>query len=401
MVELTGGRHIVPGGLAWDPTRNHLWVATFVDLDDPNLGLGGDGDIFEVDPVSRTVVSSFPTRSFTEGDGGFEGGLLDGLAYDSVTDTLWFSEDQAVNIYQSTTSGAFVSSFTLPLVPELWDAGLTFDGNDLWLAIRTGGFRGTDPGHFEPTFYEFSTGGAVRSLFSPPGGTTFGVEDIAYDPVTFAPKCALWLASHGVSTPGQLTAFEAPCEVITPRDLKANAIADLEAVQASISGGALGVGDPEEAIEEIAEAIGHIEESLDPELWATTGSSEIDPFRLNPEEGREVFHEERHAAQAIFDAIDDGEIENPALIDQLLAVVDILVKADRLLAKVAIDDAQADPDADPEEIAEALEDLAEGDQLVAEAAVADLDEKEDLIYEAIEDAYRHAWDAAIDAVRNS
>jgi len=183
----------------------------------------------------------------------------------------------------------------------------------------------------------------------------------------------------------------------TPRDLKQDAIVELERIKTDING-AEEVGDPEEAIEEIDKAIERINESLDPELW-NTPLGVIDPFRLNPEEGDEVFGEEKHAAQDIFDSIDEGEINNTTIIAELLRVVNNLVTADRLLAVLAIDDARANPNADPEEIAEAEESLAEGDQLIADAeAETDLDEKADLIYDAMDDSYGDAWDAAIDAV---
>lgn len=183
-----------------------------------------------------------------------------------------------------------------------------------------------------------------------------------------------------------------------PRALKEQALADLSEVRDAIAAGASDVFEAEEAVEELDDAIEELVESLEPELWLRDDEGTIDGTRLDPEEGHEVFHEERHCAQEIFDAIREGEIENPELREQLLAIVDALVSADRALAEVAINDA-IDAGGDAEEIAEAEGYLARGDEQVAAAAQQkSLGKRAALLYTAMDGSYRHAWSAAIDAL---
>ena len=185
---------------------------------------------------------------------------------------------------------------------------------------------------------------------------------------------------------------------VNPRAAKEAAVLTLLELRDEIAGGAFEVGDRDAAIDEIEDAAEEIQESLDSELWARTDSGDIDPERLDPEEGEHVFHEEREGAHEVFDAIREGEISDEGLRDDLLAVVDSLVAADRALAEVAIQDA-VDAGGDPEEIEEALDELAEGDALVeAAAGQSNLSRKAAFLYSAMDGAYRHAWESAIDAV---
>jgi len=182
--------------------------------------------------------------------------------------------------------------------------------------------------------------------------------------------------------------------VLTPRALKAHAINEIQTVRDLFWWNVI-------AIEELDEAIESINESLDQKLWAKTALCDIDPLHLNPDKGRKVFGKQKQAAEEIFDAIEEGEIDNTTIIDELLNIVNKLVTADRVLAKIAINDAKDIPGADQEEITEAEQRFAEGDQLIEDAkAETDLEEKEELISDAIDDSFRHAWDAAIDAVED-
>ena len=189
-------------------------------------------------------------------------------------------------------------------------------------------------------------------------------------------------------------AEEPPPRPPSPRDLKEDAIDKLEAVKASILGGAPDVGDAGDAVEGIDEAIEHIKSSLDPELWAKTPTGEIDPGRLDPDEGEEVFEEECEATEEIFSAISDGKIDNREILDQLFNVVRSLVDADRILAEVAIRDAIA-AGGDP---GEAVARLKAGDQIFESIQPSDdLDTISDQVCDGME-SYGDAWDAAVDTI---
>ncbi|MEE9593535.1 MAG: hypothetical protein V3W28_08140 [Thermoplasmata archaeon] len=225
MVALTEGRNLVPGGLAWDSNREHLWVATMFDLDAIEQDSLGEGEIFEIDPVEEVVVSSFPTRWITEAEEPLTG-IIDGLAFDARSDTLWFSPLEAVHVYQVTTEGVPVSSFALPFPSQVWNAGLAHDGNHLWLSLRTGGeVRGQLQGFSEVILAEFTTeGDLLLGRDFPSDVQPLGSEDLAFDPVTFAPQCVVWLTSIAAT----LTPLEVPCPLRVEATMVPGETLDLE-----------------------------------------------------------------------------------------------------------------------------------------------------------------------------
>lgn len=216
MMTMTEGRTIIPGGLAWDTTTGHLWVATMIDVDAfTNDNAPGMGEIFEIDPEAGVILSSFPTFEFTAMDGEPMSGVIDGLAYDSQNDTLWFSPWESLHVYEVAKDGALRSSFALPFPEEIWNAGIAFDGNHLWLSLRTGGMvRDVFPGFAEIAMAEFTREGELlRGFLSE--SDPIAAEDLAYDAVSFAPACVVWVAS--LEAP--LQALEIPC----PLQLQATA----------------------------------------------------------------------------------------------------------------------------------------------------------------------------------
>lgn len=182
---------------------------------------------------------------------------------------------------------------------------------------------------------------------------------------------------------------------------KQRALDQLAGLRDEVAAGLGDVGDREHALEELDDAIEELGESLDPEFWVRDAFGMVEGAHLDPEEGAHVFHEERHCAQEIFDAIRLGEIGDLGLQSDLLVIVDVLVLIDRRLAEIQLDDAVAGG-GDPEEIDEALSELARGDRLVKAAfAATSLELRAALLYEAMDNAYRHAWEAAIDALEES
>jgi hypothetical protein len=180
----------------------------------------------------------------------------------------------------------------------------------------------------------------------------------------------------------------------TPRAAKEEALARLEEIRLGLADGTLAADDRVHAVEEIEDALERLERSLAPRFWARDDQGGIDGQRLDPERGHHVFHLERHAAQEIFDAIRHGGVAVELEIE-LLAIVDALVAADRSLSALALEEAGAAGGA-AEELEEAAEHFAEGDELVAEAADREsLARKAALLYEAVDEAYRHAWSESI------
>ena len=143
-------------------------------------------------------------------------------------------------------------------------------------------------------------------------------------------------ASGGGVTSNQATATVSAQVGATPRILKQDAVATLQAL--------LPTGDAD-ADMKINRAIHEIGESLAPQLW-------VDDSHLT-DLGRRVFHEEKEAARAL------TRIVNPPA--GVAGVIDSLVAADRGLARIAVDEATA-AGGDPAILADAEKQMQKGDE---------------------------------------
>ena len=179
-----------------------------------------------------------------------------------------------------------------------------------------------------------------------------------------------------------------------PRLLKADAVARLEAVKATIEGGVDGVVSPEYAIEHLGSALESGNLCLQEDLWSASDAGQVDPRRLQASQGSTVFGVEQTMVEAILDTIRRGWIINAELRSELLAIIDVAVRADRVLAAVAIDDAIVGGK-NPETIEQAQTLLKNGDALVTEAKVWEqMDKKAALLTQAISE-YQNSWQAAL------
>ncbi|GIH07542.1 hypothetical protein Rhe02_56090 [Rhizocola hellebori] len=171
------------GALAWDGKRKKIWAGW-------GGGVGSDGDIRLIDPVSGagSVVFNATAAATIE--------LDDGLAYDAKDDTLLISPDVSQTIYKYSVAGALLSSFGWH-GSGCFNSGvaiggeLLFEGsngcNHVWVVRRD---------NFAPVF-DFGTGaGGVRD------------EDLECDSVTFSPKTVMW--SVEAYEPRRAVAFEIP-----------------------------------------------------------------------------------------------------------------------------------------------------------------------------------------------
>ena len=227
-------------------------------------------------------------------------------------------------------------------------------------------------------------------------GAVVGVSHNA--PETFPPGITIVSFASAPDSAGSVGIRTASVTVLSPHILTSDAIFQLFEIRDAIPE-ALGVEDPSENIEDVTEFVVELAVSLSGDLWVITAAGVIDQFRLNPEEGDEVFSAPADVVEGILETIADGEIQNDEIITDLLAVIDISLAANRLLAKVAISDALADPNSDPEELSDAQEAIARADELIALAATEpELEKRADLIEDAIDEGFAEAWDAANDAV---
>lgn len=220
--------------------------------------------------------------------------------------------------------------------------------------------------------------------------TNWGSNTVTvHDATTYAVLATIPVGSH----PHGFGEFIGPG---VPHLLLEDAVARLQAVKATIAGGTEGVNSPEKAVEHLATALTSGNACLQENLWSAA-DGKVDPRRLLRAQGATLFASEQTMVQAMLDAIRLGWIVSAKLETELLAIVDEVVRADRVLAAVAIDDALV-AKADAAGLDKAQKLLQEADTTAKEAAVwPQLDKKTTLFREAIT-GYRAAWDAAVKLV---
>ena len=178
-----------------------------------------------------------------------------------------------------------------------------------------------------------------------------------------------------------------------PRLLMDDAAARLGVVKELVAAGAEGVNSPQQALASLETALTAATGYCGVKFWSVGTDGVEDPRRLHPVQGVAVFASEQKMVEAIFDALRRGWIVNPELETELLAIVDEIVRADRVLAAVVIDDAIV-AQADSAGLDQAQEMLVQVDALVKGAGVwPQLEKKTSLLSEAI-GQYRETWMAA-------
>ena len=175
----------------------------------------------------------------------------------------------------------------------------------------------------------------------------------------------------------------------TPRDLKERAIAELEGLRIAINGGAIGVGDQEDAIKGIEKAIRHIEKSLSPDLW-------VDSFHLDEKHGHKVFSEEKKAVKHLMKIL-EGKATDPAIAEEVAAVIDKLLDSDKRLVETALQNARDTAVDDPKKQDKVGREIEKAEEELAKA----LEELEKAHFDKAIDHYRHAWEHVIHAIKHA
>jgi len=201
------------GALAWDGTS--LWVGIFSDKNCTST-VSGCGLIFQVNPTTGTVLKTLDLTSIFAADNMGFCDLIDGLSFDTATQTLWVSPDigcafEFTNnacsigfVYNVDTSGNLIKRIQMPI----GIAGVTKGGNNLYMVgcpPPTGGTR---------QVLKTTLDGTIISSFQTVSvsGQREAAEGLAFDPTTFAPNCALWVVQrYGIPFDASLAAYQIAC----------------------------------------------------------------------------------------------------------------------------------------------------------------------------------------------
>lgn len=198
-VAVAGG--VASGGpLGWDGSA--LWTADY----------SVTSKIWRVDAGTGAIMSSCDFVTANPGDpavttaGKGIGYYPDGLDWSTTASAVWLSGEGGINAGNwvaelDPTTCKDMAHFVGP--PEGADgtSGLAFvadpfNGDRLWQAHP----QSSD-------IFQTDTSGVVTK---PPFPAAHQTEDLAFDDVTFAPKCAVW-GNEATFTGNHLTAYEVPC----------------------------------------------------------------------------------------------------------------------------------------------------------------------------------------------
>ncbi len=200
------------GALAWD--GSHLWVAIAAEHVATCTGVPGCAFMTKVDVTTGNPIKIVDISSIFAPDQ--ECNFIDGLDFDSSTGTLWVSPDIGCAtaftnnpcaigfVYNIDTSGNLLKRLQVPFGV----AGVAKVGSFLYMVTcgtSTSGGR---------LVHKTTLDGTVVSTFvaTTITGNRESAEDLAFDPVTFAPKCALWIVKdYGFPFDGALGAYQIDC----------------------------------------------------------------------------------------------------------------------------------------------------------------------------------------------
>ncbi len=203
------------GALAWDGAN--LWVGIF-NATSCTSTTSGCSLLFQVNPSTGAVLKKVDISAIFAADGLGGCNIIDGLDFDPSTGTLWVSPDIGCSfavsngpclvgfVYNVDTSGKLLKRIQFPCAV----AGVDKVGKFLYTVQEqpNGGgprriVKTTLDGRFVSSFNTTSVSGNHESA-----------EDLAFDPVTFAPSCALWSVQDYGSQPNidaSLAAYQIAC----------------------------------------------------------------------------------------------------------------------------------------------------------------------------------------------
>lgn len=202
------------GSLSYDPGSDALYGG--------NLNSGGspdNGSVYSISTGAAPAVTGTVFQKDLTQDATCRGGnpgAIDGLAYFPASNSFTLSGDAAKVAHNVTSAGGdgwvLGAGFPVAAAGSDCNSGIARDGNGgAWYALL--GTSGDTT-----TFVHRPTPDGTPDMSFQAAG--FEAEDIDYDPVTFAPQCALWVNEATGGTP-QIRAYSVPCSGGQPGNQKA------------------------------------------------------------------------------------------------------------------------------------------------------------------------------------
>jgi hypothetical protein len=204
------------GSLAYDPNADVLYGGN---LTSAQPTAPDNGKVYTISTGTAPTITGTLFQADLSGDTTCRGGnpgAIDGLAYYPSSNMFALSGDAALFAHiVSPPSGEIGwtvgAGFSVAAAGSDCNSGIASDGDaGAWYALL--GSSGTTT-----TFvHRPSINGTADMSFQVPN---YEAEDIEYDPVTFAPRCALWTNQATGGTP-QIRAYSVPCAGAQPSDAK-------------------------------------------------------------------------------------------------------------------------------------------------------------------------------------
>src|SRR6476659_4479263 len=169
------------GGLAWDPTHNVLWACNLSAFTGTNKKLGSDLGYISLNANGTATFTHFATAP---------DGCVNGVDYNPSTSVVSASGAKVNDSTKTVDRYVVNSDLTAGALTKFLPGTLTHDGYVSGVDSTTNGMYLAD-NHGSPKTLHYTTDFVTSTLVS--STTTRRYEDLACDPVTFAPKTVIWV----------------------------------------------------------------------------------------------------------------------------------------------------------------------------------------------------------------
>ncbi len=209
------------GGLAWDPTHNVLWACNLSAFTGGNKKLGSDLGYIRLNSNGTATFTHFATTP---------DGCVNSVDYNPTTSVVSASGAKVNSSTKTVDRYVVKSDLTAGALTKFLPGTLTHDGYVSGVQSTTNGMYLADQ-HGSTKTLHYTTDFVSSTLVS--STTSRRYEDLACDPVTFAPKTVIWVEwfDHNQLLPFETTdtcigAPPPPATLQTSQDAPSPVVAD-------------------------------------------------------------------------------------------------------------------------------------------------------------------------------